>query len=190
MKRIEDVMNMKKNEVKSFDLKWGKNVAKHGYLQTPNILIRNLHAFSLSRNEAMILIYIVSYPEGWNISANQIAQSFSISKNTVRESIRHLVLKGFVHRVFTRGEANKYTHKGYYRALKDFALEIDRPSVSTKEGWVSRVEYTANNNLDRGVTESRHSPYLNTDTNKEQKEDKIKKEKYLLYRKTREDLGI
>jgi predicted transcriptional regulator len=159
-------MNKREAREEKFKEIWGGAVASHGFLMVPNFLIRNLNLLGITRNEAMVLIYIMSRPEGWNISANQIALAYSISKNTVRTCFRTLRKKELLYRSYGNGEANTFKYIKTVRAIKKLAdEEVRRPSQ--KLGSLSENENMDIIDSNKDVSSFRYPSIQKDDTNKD-----------------------
>lgn len=120
-------MSGKNNTNVAFRKKWGAAVESAGFTQIPNVLIHGPKGLGINTTQFAILVLLLSYE--WNTKESRsspakerLAESLGLTSDAVRKNIQALEKKGYVTRVYRKGEngrnqSNVYEFSGLRVAL-------------------------------------------------------------------------
>lgn len=133
---------MNNKEESAFIKEWGEEVASGGFLQVPHDFLRNLGTLDVSGNEAVLLMLIMGYDKGSQITARKLAQDMGVDVKTVRNAFRKLhKQQHYLHRHYDdNGGANRFTYGGMKKMVRELAKsrQASTRKLHTGMGGISR----------------------------------------------------
>lgn len=100
------------NNAQSFEERWSPPVAKQGYTQVPNYLLKQQSELGLSNSELVVLLQLMVFDFGSRSAEpahSTLAKSIGVSASAVRHNLVSLEKKGFIKRTYRTGYSNLYS---------------------------------------------------------------------------------
>lgn len=145
------------NSPNSFEERWSPPVAKQGYTQVPNYLLKHQAELGITNSELVMLLQLMAYDFGSRSAEpahSTLAKSIGTSVSAVRQNLISLEKKGFIKRRFRTGYSNLYSlvpavsklsdHSSHHpvKKLTEGYQKPDRPppqKIDTKEYSSRRI---------------------------------------------------